>query len=237
MECRSWYIPFQNRIFVPNWHKNALLVHSSVWTIPFFAAFTQLRAQEMECSGLFLNQGSHSFDKAEIAIVRDQDDCMETSHLLILLGILGTVLAILVRLAVILMLGATRAAASRSGSSNKGTWQFPEVGQNDINWREINALPVAPPVPEKLYQRLLKNLKLPPMPWRAASPGKTPIMAIHQEMLADPVDGTLFHAGENILRCACGTSYHTQSWQWIGEKNGGKCVSCKRVGSPISVAV
>lgn len=155
---------------------------------------------------------------------------MEDSHLLILLGILGAVLAILVRLAVILMLGA-RAAASRSGSFNVGTWE------DGINWREINALPMVPPVAEKLYQRLLKNFKLPQMPWRPANPGKAPIMAIHQEILADPIDGTLFQAGESILRCSCGTSYHAQSWQWLGEKNEGKCVSCKRVGSPISVAV
>lgn len=161
--------------------------------------------------------------------MRDQDDCMEASHLLILLGILGAVLAILVRLAVILMLGAAR-AASRSGSFNPGTWQ------DGINWREINALPVVLPVPEKLYQRLLKNFKLPQMPWRT-NPGKAPVMAIHQEILADPIDGTLFQAGESILRCSCGTSYHAQSWQWLGEKNGGKCVSCKRAGSPISVAV
>jgi len=162
---------------------------------------------------------------------------METSHLLILLGILGAVLAIMVRLAVILMLGAARSAASRSGNPNAGTWQLPESAQDTINWREINALPVVPAAPEKLYQRLLRNFKLPQMPWRMASPGKAPVMAIHQEILADPVDGTLFQAGESILRCSCGTGYHTDSWQWLREKNGGRCVSCKQAGSPISVAV
>jgi hypothetical protein len=55
------------------------------------------------------------------------------------------------------------------------------------------------------------------------------------EALADPIDGTAFQLGETIARCACGTSYHLHSWQWIGDKNAGKCVNCKRSGRVSSV--
>ena len=47
-------------------------------------------------------------------------------------------------------------------------------------------------------------------------------------VIADPVDGTAFQEGETIIQCACGTNYHQHSWEWLGEKNHGKCVSCKR---------
>jgi hypothetical protein len=46
----------------------------------------------------------------------------------------------------------------------------------------------------------------------------------------DPVDGTVFEPHEFVVRCSCGTVYHVDSWQWIGEKNGAKCVNCKKVG-------
>lgn len=52
-----------------------------------------------------------------------------------------------------------------------------------------------------------------------------------QLLIADPIDGTYFEQGEPVVRCSCGTTYHVQSWQWIGEKLGGKCVTCKSVGS------
>jgi hypothetical protein len=57
--------------------------------------------------------------------------------------------------------------------------------------------------------------------------------AIHEAMprqtaIADPVDGTYIQPGEPIVRCACGTTYHLQSWQYLGEKLEGKCVNCKR---------
>ncbi len=47
--------------------------------------------------------------------------------------------------------------------------------------------------------------------------------------IIDPVDGTAFQEGETIVRCRCGTNYHQHSWQWIGEKNGARCVNCKCV--------
>lgn len=48
--------------------------------------------------------------------------------------------------------------------------------------------------------------------------------------IIDPVDGTSFAPGETIIRCSCGTAYHAHSWQWLGENNGSRCVSCKKSG-------
>lgn len=55
-------------------------------------------------------------------------------------------------------------------------------------------------------------------------------MAVKKTIFFDPVDGTSFSPGETVIRCGCGAVYHSHSWQWLSEKNGGKCVSCKRAG-------
>lgn len=60
--------------------------------------------------------------------------------------------------------------------------------------------------------------------------GITRFVPLFRSAVADPVDGTAFEEGETIIHCACGTNYHQHSWEWIGEKNQGKCVSCKRPG-------
>jgi hypothetical protein len=56
------------------------------------------------------------------------------------------------------------------------------------------------------------------------------LSVVPQLLIADPIDGTYFQQGEPVVRCCCGTTYHVQSWQWIGEKLGGQCVTCKRMG-------
>ncbi len=60
---------------------------------------------------------------------------------------------------------------------------------------------------------------------------KTPIhdSLPRQSSIADPIDGTYIEPGEPIVRCECGTTYHLQSWQYLGEKLEGRCVNCKRI--------
>ncbi|HEY6352163.1 MAG TPA: hypothetical protein VI636_22430 [Candidatus Angelobacter sp.] len=157
---------------------------------------------------------------------------METSHLVLLLAIFGAVAGILGRMVLLLMRGA--AAAKAAGSVAATTGIAPALAgppQDGINWREINALPTPPLSSDRQYLRLLRNFTLPRIPWLPAAEGQreVTILTIQREAVADPVDGTLFQPGENVLRCSCGTCYHPHSWQWIGEKNGGRCVSCKQV--------
>lgn len=73
-----------------------------------------------------------------------------------------------------------------------------------------------------LARRILRRLA-----WRGQMAGRVPVS---ESIIADPVDGTVFQEGEIIIRCVCGTSYHQCSWQWLGEKNEGKCVNCRRPG-------
>jgi len=166
---------------------------------------------------------------------------MESSHLLLLLALLGLAALILIRMILLLLRGAAKARTGESlmGAENTGTSPtFPGPVPDGINWREINALAIFSPVPEKPYLRFLRHLRLPKMLWRSAAgdPGEDSPVAMQQDAVADPVDGTPFQPGESVLRCSCGTSYHAHSWQWIGEKNGGRCVNCKQVRDLITMA-
>lgn len=99
-----------------------------------------------------------------------------------------------------------------------------------ITWHETHGL-AASSSPRRLFQGVWRVLG------RLLSLAHTRgrFVPTAREMLADPVDGTAFSLGETITRCACGTSYHLHSWQWIGDKNAGKCVNCKRYGRVSSV--
>ncbi len=46
------------------------------------------------------------------------------------------------------------------------------------------------------------------------------------DLFADPLDGTLFLDGEEILICRCGVGYHMETWDWIQGQHAGKCVHC-----------
>ncbi len=88
-----------------------------------------------------------------------------------------------------------------------------------IQWRQLAGGP-EPSTPVNDTLRLVD----------AAGSGITRFVPLFRSAIADPVDGTAFQQGETVVHCACGTKYHQHSWQWIGEKNQGKCVSCKRSG-------
>lgn len=45
-------------------------------------------------------------------------------------------------------------------------------------------------------------------------------------IVADPIDGAPFHAGETILVCRCGAGYHQETGAWLREHLAGKCVHC-----------
>jgi hypothetical protein len=167
---------------------------------------------------------------------------VETTHLVLLLVMLGMAGCILACLVLLVLRGTVAARSIGSGSADAEIGTLANFFSDAINWHEINALPSPTPAQEDraatswrdqarglfapLYQRFLRWPA-----WRRFSGLQTQssFPAVRQETLADPVDGTQFKTGEKILRCACGTGYHTHSWQWIGENNGGRCVTCKQV--------
>lgn len=205
-------------------------------------------------SGFSLNQSSHSLEKAEITILRDQGRIrffsvaiVETTHLFLLLVMLGAAGGILACVLRLVLRGVVALRPAGSGAAGANMLTFSDSSPDGINWREINALPSPATaaerartvrqnrsqalLPKTLYRRLFR--------WRAwlrseATLAQSSFPAIQQVFLADPVDGTLFQAGEDVVRCACGTSYHTHSWQWLAEKNDAKCLSCKRAGMATS---
>ena len=102
-----------------------------------------------------------------------------------------------------------------------------------ITWHEIQGLTAADrDFPGKLLQEL-RRVALGSL--LSITRARSQLASLAQEDLADPIDGTAFHRGETIARCACGTSYHLHSWKWIGDKNAGKCVNCKRSGLVSSI--
>lgn len=50
--------------------------------------------------------------------------------------------------------------------------------------------------------------------------------ANRDDLYADPIDGVLFIAGEEIHTCQCGVGYRQESLQWIEENLSGQCVHC-----------
>ncbi len=132
---------------------------------------------------------------------------MEPLRLLTLLAIAVAIVGILTGLSVVVRQAARMA---RIGDANAGPI---------IQWRQLAGVsePYAP-VTDRL--RVID----------VAGTGITRFVPLSRSAVADPVDGTAFEEGEIVVHCACGTNYHQHSWQWVGEKNQGKCVSCKRPG-------
>ena len=70
-----------------------------------------------------------------------------------------------------------------------------------------------------------------PLPAEAAAPQPNSPVYFREEngaggILADPIDGMPFHAGEIILVCRCGTGYHQETGAWLREHLSGQCVHC-----------
>ena len=129
---------------------------------------------------------------------------MEPFRLLALLVIATAVVGILAGLS-ILIWEAARAARIRDANA-----------EPIIRWRQLSG-------PGASFKDRLRIVDTP-------GTGITRFLPLFRAAIADPVDGTAFEQGETVVHCACGTNYHQHSWQWIGEKNQGKCVSCKRPG-------
>ena len=147
---------------------------------------------------------------------------MEISHKLLLLAILSVIAWLVV-------------AVSRLVRHGQ------RVAQGGMRWREVNhsiaveesSLPIS-----HLATSVIKRL-LPPLCSSVSSVverffglirgnSRPAVLPLSEERLADPVDGTTFQKGEPIIRCACGAAYHSHSWQWLSQNNGGRCVTCKQ---------
>ncbi|HEV3037682.1 MAG TPA: hypothetical protein VHA33_07855 [Candidatus Angelobacter sp.] len=142
---------------------------------------------------------------------------MTLTHLLALLMILSVVLCILGGLSVLVVRGAQAGGIRRSETNIEAilAWnQLPVPSKSEILFRD-KTLPICD-------TELLSSA--------GSRSGIARFTPVFNSLIADPVDGTAFEQGEPIVRCACGTNYHQHSWQWLGEKNQGKCVSCKRAG-------
>ncbi|HEV2988987.1 MAG TPA: hypothetical protein VG759_11130 [Candidatus Angelobacter sp.] len=142
---------------------------------------------------------------------------MTLTHLLALLVILSAVLCILGGLSVLVVRGAQASAIRRSETNVEAI----------LGW---NQLPV-PSKPEILFRdKTLPIFDTELLSSAGSTSGIARFTPVFNSLIADPVDGTAFEQGETVVHCSCGTNYHQHSWQWIGEKNQGKCVSCKRAG-------
>jgi hypothetical protein len=106
---------------------------------------------------------------------------------------------------------------------SKGALRFSSRGAKDqIIWRDIARQPF-----RLLIGQLLNRL-------HQAAGGISRLVQADTRadflQISDPVDGTGFEPGETIMRCACNTCYHLHTWNWLGDKNSGKCVNCDRAG-------
>ena len=137
---------------------------------------------------------------------------MELSHLLALLMIAVAVIGILAGLSILVRRGAQAARVC-------STKEHEENIETMIQWNQLADL--SKPL-QVLDMGLVGN--------SGSRSGMARFVPVFSSMIADPVDGTAFQQGETVIRCACGTNYHQHSWEWVGEKNHGKCVSCKRSG-------
>ncbi len=63
----------------------------------------------------------------------------------------------------------------------------------------------------------------------------SPVQFFEEEALdgivADPIDGAAFLAGETVLVCRCGTGYHQETAVWLREQLAGKCVHCGAINA------
>jgi hypothetical protein len=138
---------------------------------------------------------------------------MQPHHLIFLIVDLGAVVCLVTWLCFLLRCGFQAATVRGNGLNTDGL----------IYWNEsIKLARSRVSIAKQMLKRLARGLQF---KVQAAGP-----MVISGPMIADPVDGTGFQEGEAIVRCACGTSYHQYSWQWLGEKNEGRCVNCRRPG-------
>jgi hypothetical protein len=134
-------------------------------------------------------------------------------HLLLLLIDIAAMLCVLSGLLAVLWRGFQVARVGRDGSKSDGL----------IRWNEaINPMQSSASLVRRKMRLFARILQFKVKAGRAAM--------LSESIIADPVDGTVFQPGEILVRCACGTSYHQHSWQWLGQKNQGKCVNCKRAG-------
>ena len=135
---------------------------------------------------------------------------MDASHKLLLLAMLGTIVW-LVMVVVRLIRQGIAAAQTRV------RWQEMDEAA-EAEGKRVLSLPLSV---ASVVNRFVQ------IPWiRRKSPRKA--LALTEQILADPIDGTIFQPGESVIRCACGAAYHAHSWQWLAVNNGGKCVSCKQ---------
>ncbi len=136
---------------------------------------------------------------------------MRTEHSILLIFTMAAAVSSLVGVAV-LFWNAFQAAKRQCQQA------MPEADDKVIRWAEGGALNLA----QKTLGRMSRVLAV-----LTAKSSEHNVLS-----LMDPVDGTAFQEGESITRCACGTNYHTHSWQWLMEKAEGRCVNCKRVIMP-----
>jgi hypothetical protein len=154
---------------------------------------------------------------------------MTTPHLLLLSMLTGAALCIFWQLLTLLRRGALRAretGLSRESARANDGFNTRLAGQHFFKWRELSDMARTP-------WRLRKRCKQSVRYWisllhlDSIAPNTEPKQ---RRAVIDPLDGTAFEPQEAVVRCSCGTVYHEDSWQWIGEKNGAKCVNCKKVG-------
>lgn len=99
-------------------------------------------------------------------------------------------------------------------------------------------------IPSTPAQPHVQETEPPPMPLPAAplepiQPPRmefaSPVQFMETETLdgivADPIDGAAFLAGETVLVCRCGTGYHQETGVWLREHLAGKCVHCGAVNT------
>lgn len=132
---------------------------------------------------------------------------MDPLRLMVLIVIVAALAGILAGLSILIRQGA-RAARIRGAGAGP-----------IIQWRQL----ATASGPSALFKDKLRVVD-------TVGTSTSRFVPLFRSAIADPVDGTAFEEGETVVHCTCGTNYHQHSWQWIGEKNQGKCVSCKRPG-------
>jgi hypothetical protein len=71
--------------------------------------------------------------------------------------------------------------------------------------------------------------------WRAH--GSTRVQNSDLVGAVDPVDGTQLRVGEGVWVCHCHAAYHTESYEYLFQHNGGRCVSCQQRSRMIHVVL
>ena len=149
---------------------------------------------------------------------------MGISHKLLLLAILGVIMWLLVAVGRLVRRGL-------------------KTGRSEIRWRDMNELrDISANKPDQSLRfplvSVVKKIVLPLCSFVSFVVKKflglirinsrPALLPLSDETLADPVDGTTFQKGEQVIRCTCGAAYHSHSWQWLSQNNGSRCVTCKQ---------